>query len=155
MNKRFFKKLRDNMPESLKYVTSYFIRNKLLTNKEFRKYYDILQQRETMSPELIKEFQLNELKKILIHSFENVPYYTELFKSINFNPEKVNSFDDIKVIPLLTKDLIRSNFEKLKSVNKIRGGSYSTTTSGSTGEPLKVFLDYDSFFRETAFIYYY
>ncbi len=155
MNKRFLKKLRDNMPESLKYVTSYFIRNKLLTNKEFRKYYDLLQKRETISPELIKEFQLNELRNILIHSFENVPYYTKLFKSINFNPENVNSFEDINVIPFLTKDLIRRNFEDLKSLKKIRGGSYSTTTSGSTGEPLKVFLDYESFFRETAFIYYY
>ena len=155
MNKRFLKRLRDKMPESLKYVTAPYIRNKLLTNKEFRKYYDILQERETMSRELIKEYQFNELRNILMHSYKNVPYYTELFNSIDFNPEKVNSFDDINVIPFLTKDLIRRNFENLKSVKKISGGSYSTTTSGSTGEPLRVFLDYDSFFRETAFIYYY
>jgi phenylacetate-coenzyme A ligase PaaK-like adenylate-forming protein len=108
-----------------------------------------------MSPESIKEYQLNELRAILIHSFENVPYYTELFKSINFNPEKVNSFEDINVIPYLTKDIIRRNFENLKSVKRIKGGSFSTTTSGSTGEPLKVFLDFNSFFSETAFIYYY
>ncbi|HEY5536498.1 MAG TPA: hypothetical protein VIL99_16385 [Ignavibacteria bacterium] len=155
MNKRFLKRLRDKMPESLKYVTAPYIRNKLLTNKEFRKYYDILKKRETMPPDLIKEYQLNELKNILIHSYENVPYYTDLFNNINFKPEKVNSFDDINNIPFLTKDLIRKNFDKLMSFKRIRGGSYSTTTSGSTGEPLKVFLDYDSFFRETAFIYYY
>ena len=155
MNKRFLKRLRDKMPESLKYVTAHYLRNKLITNEEFRKYYDILQKRETMSLDLIREYQLNELRNILIYSYENVPYYTELFNSINFKPEKVNSFNDIVVIPFLTKDLIRRNFEKLKSIKKIRGGSYSTTTSGSTGEPLKVFLDYESFFRETAFIYYY
>jgi phenylacetate-CoA ligase len=155
MNKRFLKRLRDNMPESLKYVTGNFLRNKLLQNDIFRNYYGLLQQRETMSPESIKEYQLNELRAILIHSFENVPYYTELFKSINFNPEKVNSFEDINVIPYLTKDIIRRNFENLKSVKRIKGGSFSTTTSGSTGEPLKVFLDFNSFFSETAFIYYY
>src|SRR5664279_751300 len=155
MNKRFLKRLRDKMPESLKYVTAHYLRNKLITNEEFRKYYYILQKRETMSLDLIREYQLNELRNILIYSYENVPYYTELFNSINFKPEKVNSFNDIIVIPFLTKDLIRRNFEKLKSIKKIRGGSYSTTTSGSTGKPLKVFLDYESFFRETAFIYYY
>ena len=155
MNKRFLKRLRDKMPESLKYVTAHYIRNKLITNEEFRKYYDILQKRETMSLDLIREYQLNELRNILIHSYVNVPYYTELFNSIDFKPAKVKSFNDIIVIPFLTKDLIRRNFEKLKSIKKIRGGSYSTTTSGSTGEPLKVFLDYESFFRETAFIYYY
>ena len=155
MNKRFIKRLRDKMPESLKYVTAPYIRNKLLTNKEFRKYYDILKKRETMPPDLIKEYQLNELKNILIHSYENVPYYTDLFNNINFKPEKVNSFDDINNIPFLTKDLIRNNFDKLMSVKRIRGGSYSSKTSGSTGEPLSFFLDYDSFFMETAFIYYY
>ncbi|HZY26393.1 MAG TPA: hypothetical protein VFE71_11235, partial [Bacteroidales bacterium] len=82
MNKRFLKRLRDKMPESLKYVTAHFIRNKLITNEEFRKYYDILQKRETMSLDLIREYQLNELRNILIHSYENVPYYTELFNSI-------------------------------------------------------------------------
>ena len=155
MNKRFLKSLRDKMPESLKYVAAPYIRNKLLTNKEFLKYYNILQKRETMSSDLIKEYQLNELRNILMHSFQNVPYYTELFNNINFKPEKIKSFDDINTIPFLTKDLIRRNFEKLKSVKNIKGGSYSTTTSGSTGEPLKVLLDFDSFFRETAFIYYF
>ncbi len=155
MNKRFLKIIRDKMPESLKSVTAPYFRNKLINNAEFRKYYEMLVKRETMSYYEIIEYQLNELRKILIHSSESVPYYTDLFKRINFKPEKIQSFGDISEIPYLTKALIRENFEKLKSVRKIKGGSYSTTTSGSTGEPLKVFLDFDSFFRETAFIYYY
>jgi phenylacetate-CoA ligase len=155
MNKRFLKSIRDKMPESLKSVVAPYLRNKLIRNKEFLKYYEMLQKRESMSFDEINEYQFNELRNILMYSYENVPYYTELFNRINFKPGKIASFDDINVIPCLTKALIRQNFEKLKSVRKIRGGSYSTTTSGSTGEPLKVFLDFDSFFRETAFIYYY
>ena len=37
----------------------------------------------------------------------------------------------------------------------MKGGSYSTSTSGSTGEPLNILLDYDSFFKENAFLYYF
>jgi phenylacetate-CoA ligase len=155
MDKRFLKSLRDKMPESLKHVTAFYIRNRLLNNKEFLKYYNLLQKRENMSAGQIREYQLFELKNILMHSYKNVPYYTELFDNIGFKPEKVKSFDDIKSIPFLTKDLVRQNFEKLISVKNIKGGSYSTTTSGSTGEPLKILLDFDSFFRETAFIYYF
>jgi len=143
------------MPESLKYITSSFVRNKLIKNKEFCKYYNLLERREALSPESIKEYQLSQLKSILIHSFQNVPYYSELFKRIHFNPEKLNSFDDIKVIPFLTKGIIHENFDKLISVKKIKGGSYSTTTSGTTGEPLKLLLDYDSFFKENAFLYFF
>jgi phenylacetate-CoA ligase len=155
MNKHFMKSLRDNMPESLKYITSTFMRNKLIKNKEFCKLYESLGNREGYSPERIKEFQLTGLKNILLHSYQNVPYYSDLFNKIQFNPEELKSFDDIKIIPYLTKDIIRENFNKLISVKKVKGGCYTTNTSGSTGEPLKMLLDYDSFFKENAFIYYY
>ena len=155
MNKHFMKSLRDNMPESLKYITSTFMRNKLIKNKEFCKLYESLGNREGYSLERIKEFQLTGLKNILLHSYQNVPYYSDLFNKIQFNPEEIKSFDDIKIIPYLTKDIIRENFNKLISVKKVKGGCYTTNTSGSTGEPLKMLLDYESFFKENAFIYYY
>jgi phenylacetate-CoA ligase len=154
MNKHFLKTLRDKIPEPLKYIVTPFIRNRLIRNKEFCKYYNILENRKAITPEEIKEYQINQLKQILIYSFENVPYYKKLFKEINFTPENLNSFDDIKIIPFLTKEIIRENFDKLISLKKVKGGCYSTTTSGSTGEPLKLLLDYDSFFIENAFLYH-
>jgi phenylacetate-CoA ligase len=44
----------------------------------------------------------------------------------------------IKVIPFLTKEIIRNNFDRLKSTQRVKGGHYIATTGGSTGEPLKV-----------------
>lgn len=155
MNKHFLKSIRDKMPESLKYITAPFFRNKLLKNKEFCKYFSSLESREALTPLKIKEYQFNQLKHILIHSFQNIPYYTELFNKISFKPEELSSFNGIKIIPFLTKEIIRENFDKLISVKKVKGGCYSTTTSGSSGEPLKLLLDYDSFFKENAFLYYY
>jgi len=143
------------MPESLKYITTPVFRNKLLKNKEFCKYFSLLESREALSPLKIKEYQLDQLKHILIHSFQNIPYYKELFNKISFKPEELNSFNDIEIIPFLTKEIIRENFDKLISVKKVKGGCYSTTTSGSTGDPLKLLLDYDSFFKENAFLYYF
>lgn len=155
MNKHFLKSIRDKMPESLKYITTPVFRNKLLKNKEFCKYFSLLESREALSPLKIKEYQLDQLKHILIHSFQNIPYYKELFNKISFKPEELSSFNGIKIIPFLTKEIIRENFDKLISVKKVKGGCYSTTTSGSSGEPLKLLLDYDSFFKENAFLYYY
>jgi len=155
MNKHFLKNIRDNMPESLKCIVAPLIRNKLLKNREFCKYYNILEKREAITPEKNKEYQITQLKQILIYSSENVPYYKELFKEIKFIPENLISFNDIKIIPFLTKEIIRENFDKLISLKKVKGGCYSTTTSGSTGEPLKLLLDYDSFFKENAFLYHF
>lgn len=155
MNKQFLKSLRDKMPESLKYLAAPLFRKKLIENEEFNKCYKRLKNREGLTSEKIKEHQFNQLKDILIYSFQNVPYYTELFNKISFNPNKLNSFDDIKIIPFLTKDIIRENFDKLISTKKVKSGCYSTTTSGSTGNPLELLLDYDSFFKENAFVYYF
>lgn len=155
MNRHFLKSIRDNIPESLKYVTAPFFRNKLIKNKDFCKYYNLLESREVLSSERIKEYQLSQLKHILIHSYQNVPYYQELFNRIRFSPFKFSSFEEMAKIPFLSKEIIRENFNKLISRKRIKNGSYIATTGGSTGEPLKVLLDYNSIFKENAFIYYF
>jgi phenylacetate-CoA ligase len=155
MDKHFLKNIRDNMPESLKYITAPLFRNKLIKNKEFCKQYNLLEAREAIPSEKINEYQLIQTKEILIHAYQNVPYYTELFNKIDFKPDKFHSFEDIRIIPFLTREIIQENFNKLISAKKIKGGCYGSTTSGSTGIPLKLLLDYDSFYKENAFIYYF
>ena len=155
LDKHFLKSLRDNTPETLKYIVAPLIRNKLLKNKYFNEYFNMLEARENIDSEKIKENQLIQLKEQLIYSYNYVPYYNDLFNNIGFNPDKLNLFDDIKVIPFLTRRLVRENFDKLISTKKVKGGFYSTTTSGSTGEPLKLLLDYNSIFKENAFVYHF
>lgn len=155
MNKHFLKSIRDNMPESLKHITSLAWRNKLIMNKEFCNYYKLLENREMLSPEEMEEYQLSQLKKILIYSYQNVPYYHELFNNISFDPLKFSDVEQIRNIPFLTRELINNNFEKLLSTKKVKNGYYTGTTGGSSGLPLKILLDYDSTYKENAFIYYY
>jgi phenylacetate-CoA ligase len=155
MNKQFLKNIRDNMPESLKYLTSTIFRDKLVWNKEFCKYYDLLVSRESLDAEKAGKYQMDQLKEILMHSYQNVPYYRKLFDKISFDPSRFSAFEQMESIPFLTKAIIKENFDKLTSRNIIKNGSYLATTGGSTGEPLKVLLDYDSIFKENAFIYYF
>jgi phenylacetate-CoA ligase len=155
MNKQFLKTFRDIMPESLKYIAAPIIRNSLIKNKEFSSYIKLLEKREKVSPDRIKEYQLAQLKLILNHSYQNVPYYRELFDKVSFNPAKFSDFEEIKKIPFLTKELIRENYNNLISTREIENGFYATMSGGSTGEPLKLLLDYNSVFRENAFIYYF
>lgn len=152
MNKLFLKSIRDNIPEPLKYLTAPLFRNKLIKNVEYCRYSELLVQREGTSAEEIKEYQFRELKRILNYSYKCVPYYTELFDQVGFRPQSMKSVGDIQVIPFLTKELIRDNFVQLMSIEKVPGGHYIATTGGSTGEPLKVLLDYDCVFKENAFV---
>jgi len=155
MNKYFLKSIRDRMPESLKYITAPILRDQLLNSLDFREYYKLLVNREVLSPEKIKEYQFNQLKKILIYSYQNVPYYQELFNKISFDPDKFADFKEMERIPFLTREIITDKFDKLVSRKKVKGGYYIGSTGGSSGSPLKFLLDYDSIFRENAFIYYF
>jgi len=155
LDKHFLKSIRDNTPELIKHFASPFFRNKIVANKYFHQYLMLLVDRENLDQEVIKEYQLKQLKEIVSYSYQCVPYYRELFNENGFDPLKMNSFDDLKMIPFLTRKIIRENFNKLISSQKVKGGYYNTTTSGSTGEPLKILLDYNSIFKETAFVCYF
>jgi phenylacetate-CoA ligase len=155
MKKQYMKSVRDKMPEPLKYITAPLFRNKLINNKEFNNYLMLLEDRESLDQEMIKEYQFIMLKEILIYSFMNVPYYRELFKSVSFDPYKFSDFKQIEKIPFLTRKLVTENFDKLISIKKAEHGYYTGSTGGSTGIALKFLLDYDSIYKENAFIYYY
>ena len=155
MNKQYLKNIRDKMPEPLKYLSAPLFRQSLIKNKEFLRYYNLLEQRETLSTDQIKDYQFNQLKSTLIHSYQTVPYYTELYDKISFDPFRFSDFDEIKTIPYLTRKIITDNFDKLISKGKVKNGFYTATTGGSTGSPLRFLLDYDSLFKENAFLYYY
>jgi|WetSurMetagenome_2_1015567.scaffolds.fasta_scaffold05194_2 phenylacetate-CoA ligase len=155
MNKHFLKNLRDGMPESLRYISAPLIRNSLIRNEEFLKYYRLLENRELLSHEKIGQYQFEQLKKILNHSYQNVPYYTNLFRQVSFDPADFTDLSQMEKIPFLTRDLVVANFNKLISQKSISGGYYVGSTGGSSGLPLKFYLDYNSIYRENAFIYYF
>jgi len=97
-----------------------------------------------------KEYQFNELKRVLINAQKYVPYYGKLFSEYEFNPN-INSFNDIKKLPYLTKDIINNNFEEMISTN-FNGKKYLFKTSGSTGKRLQFYGEDSMYKKEAAYI---
>ncbi len=92
--------------------------------------------------EKLDQHQFDLLRELLIHCRDNVPFYRELFKKHSFDPDKMTQFKDIEKIPVLTKDIIRNNFEKFKADNFDEYVPRTKTTGGSTGQPITVYNDY-------------
>ena len=90
----------------------------------------------------ISDFQEQKIKKLLIHCYENVPYYTNLMVSLNVSPyESASSIGILKKLPILTKDKFRKNIEQFKAKNSIKFKPSWKQTSGSTGAPTKYMQD--------------
>ena len=65
--------------------------------------------------ERIEALQLERLRQLISHAEHFVPYYRDLLKKIGLTAADFKSLADLQRIPFLTKPVIRSNLEGLKS----------------------------------------
>ena len=95
-------------------------------------------------------WQNDNLKKLIVHFYENTVYYKKLLDDYGIDPYKIASIDDLKSIPPLTKKIIQEHFNELipKNIDKIP--FKNAATGGSTGDPLKFNLDLNSWSYTTA-----
>ena len=115
MKKDVLKHIRDNTPEPLKLALRRLFRNRLIRNPQFIATYQTLVERGNVPASKVKELQIDNLKNILRWAYDNVPYYTDLFESVSFDPNAFYNPDQLATLPFLTKDIIRSNFDRLIS----------------------------------------
>lgn len=90
------------------------------------------------SRDQLTAYQIERLKALLMSANTNVPYYRELFASLEFSPTQVRSLEDVRVLPFLTKAVVRQNLERLRSATA--GKLQRSNTGGSSGEPMIFFL---------------
>lgn len=84
-------------------------------------------------------YQNEQLHSLILHCYKNVPYYKELFDSLQIKPNDIQSKEDLVKIPILTKEIVRKNVDKLIATNIPKSSIKHANTSGSTGTPLKIF----------------
>ena len=87
------------------------------------------------------ELTFRKLESLLKHCYETVPYYHEVMKARGFNPNKLQSFDDLQRLPILTREILAKNFEKLKSSEISSFHAHESCSSGSTGQPARFMQD--------------
>jgi len=57
----------------------------------------------------IRKYQDKEFRKIVKYSF-NVPLYYNIYKNHNIYPHDIKGLDDLKKLPIITKEDLRANF---------------------------------------------
>jgi len=123
-------------------VTGYGL--KLYRREYGTKFYRTLKEfidRQWYSKEQLKHYQEERLRLLILHAYENVPYYNSVMKSCKLTPDDIMTIEDLPKLPLLTREIIRARMDDLvdKNVNKFRLPRGST--NGTTGSPLKLYWD--------------
>lgn len=97
-----------------------------------------MEETQWWSTQRLQELQFERLKALLNHAARHVPYYQGLFADVGFSPGDLNSMGQLSQLPFLSKTLIRSQTDALKS--DIAQGLSRFNTGGSSGEPMIFFI---------------
>lgn len=81
----------------------------------------------------IQAWQLFQLKKLINYVWKNSEGYREHWKKGGFSPKDIQTLEDIRKIPFITKEIIRENIDlfSIKDTKDI----YKVSTGGSSGIP--------------------
>lgn len=102
-------------------------------NKDFWKLLDEYEKRKNWTYEQISEYRDTKLRKMIKHCYETVPYYTNLFDELRINYEEIKTMEDLKVLPILTKETVKERFEEFISTQINRNEMVWSQTNGTTG----------------------
>jgi len=118
------------------------------------KYLAELKLHQRQNEKELKNIQLKKLKHMINHSYNNVPFYRELFTKENIRPEDIKNLDDLQKIPIITKKEIRANYNNIIANNLCKEKCRVMTTTGSTGLPLTIWNDKYAQFYSSAVVYF-
>ncbi|MBD3227751.1 MAG: hypothetical protein GF329_06145 [Candidatus Lokiarchaeota archaeon] len=114
------------------------------------KYYEYTQH---LSSSDIKELQWMKVKKILTHAYNTVPFYHTIFKKNEITPDDISCPEDFIKIPLLAKESIRENIDRIISNTYKKQSLLIGSTGGSTGSNLNFYYDRNSVDYREAITY--
>ncbi len=105
----------------------------------------------SMSPEELRKRNERRFLEIFQRAYDKSPFYHKLYTEAGIKKEDIKCLDDIKKLPVITKDMVRSHADEMLTVPRWK--VIVANTSGTTGTPLRVYEDWSSIWRNQAYAY--
>ncbi|MEO6575533.1 MAG: hypothetical protein ABIP89_16915, partial [Polyangiaceae bacterium] len=94
-----------------------------------------LKKTQWLTHDELLELQGRQLRALMKHAEENVPYYQSHMRSAGLGHLDFRTPDDIRKLPLLPRDVVRTTYAE-RSSTAAPFPTIKKTTSGSSGNPL-------------------
>lgn len=110
----------------------------------WRKYCELIDH-ENMSVDELHEYNFRQRLELLKFAFERTSFYRQFYLSHGVRPEDVKTEEDWARLPIVTKDTLRTHCAEMCIDNgqsdEFKRNSKLFTSGGSTGKPVKFFVD--------------
>lgn len=91
-----------------------------------------------------------QIQKMVEHCYYHVPYYHNLFDKRGIDYKDIKTLDDLRLLPILTKDIVRDHGKELIADNVSERNCYHMHTSGTTGSSLKFLYSKEAYAMQWA-----
>lgn len=111
----------------------------------------LAQDRLAYDPVRLRRHQERRLQVLIHHAYARVPLYRRRFDAAGLRPQDVRTLDDLARVPVLTKaEFRRAPLSDLLAEGTAAGGCFLAETSGSTGEPTRLYKSRSALFTLAA-----
>lgn len=91
------------------------------------------------------------IRRMVRYAARTVPYYRDWFAREGLNPGMINGAADLDRLPILDKELVRTQPRQFMAEGWASRNALSFVTSGTTGVPVEIFHDRRSLLANIAF----
>jgi len=85
--------------------------------------------------------QLEQFKHLIKYAYNNSKFYKNLYSKESIYSEDIQSFDDIKKLPVICKNDLQNHIEEMFSTSFPKSQRYENSSGGSTGRPTVFYGD--------------
>lgn len=116
-----------------------------------RSYIKEVERIDSMSSEQLRKRNEQRFLYIFQRAYDKSPFYHRLYTEAGIKKEDIRSIDDIKKLPVVTKDMVKKHAEEMLTVP--RWTVIGANTSGTTGTPLRIYESWHDIWMKYAFLY--
>lgn len=114
------------------------------------RWYRQIAKMNTWSNQDVIKWQTEQLHKLVEHVYYHTRYYRVTMDSLGLRPQDIKTLDDIRYFPVLTREIIKEQFDDLIPDNINVFPHRKCATGGSTGQPMTYICDENTWGFVTA-----
>lgn len=119
---------------------AFIAKTAMLPHNGWARYLELLES-ERLSQEALQLLRRRRAASAARNAFDDSPFYRELYSAHGFHAADLDDPDSFTSLPLVTKEMVRESFERIKVRGATPRRTHLNISSGSTGNPLRVLSD--------------
>lgn len=148
-------RLWQNLPQRWRNIVTpiiHMLPPKTWLGSRFRLQRAFVQEAERWTAERAAAHQLRELQRTLRRAYERTDFYYQRMRECGFQPDDLQSLDDLRRLPLLDRATVRENCTDMQTIPPSHTGADWVSTGGTSGQPLRLRMSQSRSATEFAYL---